>query len=545
MLRARYRHIVWFFARVTAGLIVWELLLLRLGLRRRVERTRPARLQRIAAGFRELAVRLGGVMIKVGQFLSARLDVLPEEITAELARLQDEVPAEDWGAIRPLVEAELGASLDERFVEFAPEPLAAASLGQVHRATIVVDGVVQRVVVKVQRPGIEHVVATDLAALGVVTGWLRRYPPIRRRVDLPALLGEFTRTLNEEIDYLHEGRNAETFAAHFAARPGVRVPFVVWTHTTRRVLTLEDVYAIKITDYAAIDAAGVDRTAVAQRLLDTYLRQIFEDGFFHADPHPGNLFVEPGEGGEWRLTFVDFGMAGQLPPNLRAGLRELLLGLGTRDAARLVKSYQMLGILLPHADVRRLEQVEAKAFERFWGKSVAELRQIKLQEMHDFAHEFRDLVYELPFQIPQNLLLLGRAMAILFGMCSGLDPEFDFFASLVPFMEKLVAEEARTDWRFWLGELGQVGRSLLVMPRRVDALLERVERGELAVQTPQMSAQMTRMERSLRRMTGGIVFAALLTGGVQLLLAGQTVAGWALLSAAGLTLLWMMVVRAG
>ena len=174
--------------------------------------------------------------------------------------------------------------------------------------------------VKVQRPNIENIIATDLAALRTVGRWLNYYPPIRKRANVPALLEEFTRTLYEEIDYLAEGRNAETFAANFKDHPGVLVPKVIWTHTAQRVLSLEDVQGIKITDYEAISAAGISRTEVASRLLDTYLQQIFQDGFFHADPHPGNLFVRvnPADGTrlekkpEWRLTFVDFGMVGRI-----------------------------------------------------------------------------------------------------------------------------------------------------------------------------------------------------------------------------------------
>ena len=444
MLRTRYRRIVLFFARVAVSLIVWELTLPRLGFRRYAKRTRSGRLRRIAADFRALAIEMGGVLIKVGQFLSSRLDVLPEEITTELAQLQDEVPPETFADIRRVVEADLGAPLAERFAAFEEEPLAAASLGQVHRARLEsagqdapgeeeprreeTDGPLTDVVVKVLRPEIETVVATDLAALRTVGRWLHRYPPIRRRADVPALLDEFAHILYEEIDYLAEGRNAETFAANFEGRPGVLVPRVVWTHTTKRVLTLEDVYGIKITDYDAITAAGVDRVEVAQRLLDTYLRQIFDDGFFHADPHPGNLFVSAGEtGGEagWQLTFVDFGMVGRVPPNLRAGLREAVIAVGTRDAARVVKSYQLLGVLLPHANLALLEKAEAQAFERFWGKSIAELREISFEEMHEFAIEFRELMYTMPFQIPQDLILLGRALAILSGMCTGLNPGFN------------------------------------------------------------------------------------------------------------------------
>lgn len=560
MIHTRYRRIVLFFARVVASLFVWELVLPRLGLRRLTRRTRPDRLRKTGAGFRTLAIQMGGVLIKVGQFLSARLDVLPAEITAQLAGLQDEVPPEDFADIRQLIEAELGKPLEEAFAEFNEVPLAAASLGQVHQAKLRVGGrgtqaveesgaavignPVSNVAVKVQRPNIEAIIATDVAALRAVGNWLHRYPPVRRRADVPALLSEFARILYEEIDYLAEGRNAETLAANFRDHAGVHVPSVFWTHTTRRVLTLEDVYAIKITDYDAISAAGIDRTSVAQRLFRAYLVQFFEHGFFHADPHPGNLFVSPGDEGEsWRLTFVDFGMVGHVTPNLRAGLRELAIAIGTRDADRLVGSFQTLGFLLPHADVALLVEAETKAFDRFWGKSMSELRNISFQEMHEFAHEFRDLVYDMPFQMPQDLILLGRAVAILSGMCTGLDPQFNFWDSIAPFAQKLLAEEATSGWGFWMSELGVTGRALLALPRRAESVLVKMERGELAVRVPQLIARVDRIELAIRRLVGAVIFAALVMGGLQLHLAGHVRVGTVLLAGAGIALAWAILLR--
>jgi predicted unusual protein kinase regulating ubiquinone biosynthesis (AarF/ABC1/UbiB family) len=560
MVASRYRRIVFFFARVVASLFVWELVLPSIGLRGLARRNRSARLRQMAVRFRALAIRMGGVLIKVGQFLSARLDVLPEEVTSELAGLQDEVPPENFADIRRVAEAELGAPLAMKFAAFEETPMAAASLGQAHRARLSATEAspAQSVVVKVQRPNIEALIATDLAALRTVGGWLKRYPPIRRRADVPALLAEFTRSLYEEIDYVAEGRNAETFAANFKGRAGVRIPRVVWSHTTKRVLTLEDVSAIKITDYAKITEAGIDRAHVAQRLFDTYLQQIFEDGFFHADPHPGNLFVSPasvgstteGSGGDgslapapdWTLTFIDFGMVGHVPPNLRAGLREAAIAIGTKDSSRLVKSYQLLGVLLPHADLALLERAEAKAFERFWGKSMAELRQLGPQQMREFADEFRGLLYALPFQIPEELILLGRTVAILSGMCTGLDPQFNVWNGVVPYAQKLIAEEAASGWEFWLGELETLVRALLALPRQTEAVLGRMERGELAVRVPEIAEQIGRLELAVRRMVGGVIFAALLVGGVQLYLSGQASFGGLFLLGATLTLLWIVMV---
>src|SRR5664280_397284 len=364
-LRARYWRILFFFGRMTLGFIFWEILLPRIGLGRSARAGRSERNRRTAVRFRSLAISMGGLMIKVGQFLSARMDVLPPVITNELAGLQDEVPAEDFAAIRLLAETELGQSLSDLYAWVDETPLAAASLGQVHRARLPQGDADTRgfadVVVKVQRPHIEQIVEVDLTALRRVGGWLQRYKPVSRRADVNALVEEFAATTRDEIDYIAEANNAETFAAHFAEVPHIHVPKVVFSHTTRRVLTLEDVTAIKISDYQAITAAGIERSQVAHRLLDAYLQQIFEDGLFHADPHPGNLFVTPLAGTDehgnrnWKLTFIDFGMVGHVPQNLRDGLREALLAVVTQDGARLVQSFKTLDVLLPGTDLKRIE----------------------------------------------------------------------------------------------------------------------------------------------------------------------------------------------
>ncbi len=566
MLRSRYRRILFFFARILASVIFWDLILPRIGLGRWSRNTRSTRMRKIAIWYRSLAVEMGGVLIKVGQFLSARVDVMPSEVTDELMYLQDEVPSEPFEDIRALAEAEFGMPLLDKYVEFDETPLAAASLGQAHLAKIHiskaeaealgtrgvdekdVDGVIYPVVVKVQRPNIESIIATDLAAIRTVGGWIKRYPPIRKRANIPGLISEFTRTLYEEIDYLAEGKNAETFAANFRTVEGVLVPKVIWTHTTKCVLTLQDVRGIKITDYDQITAAGINKSEVAARLIDTYLKQIFEDGFFHADPHPGNLFVkaidnpaEPNaEHKEWILTFIDFGMVGRMRPEIRAGLRELLIGIGLQDASRVVKSYQILGILLPGADIELLEKAESAMFKRFWGKGMDELRNINIEEVNDFAYEFRDILYEMPFQLPQDLIFLGRAIGILSGMCTGLDPSINVFASLGPFSQKIIAEEAQHDWRYWLNEAGSVARQVLTLPIRADALITRLERGELNVRDPQLSENVRRLEKSVSKAVVGIIFAAFLVASIQLSATSQLALSWIFRVAALISFLWIL-----
>ncbi len=561
-LSGRYLRILVFFMGVIGRFIFWEVVLRTLFLRPLVRRTRPERLRREAERFRELALRMGGVMIKVGQFLSSRLDVLPPEVTDTLSGLQDEVPPEKFEEIRRLAESELGGPLNEKYEWFEEEPLAAASLGQVHRARLhpssqpegeTATPGFQEIVVKIQRPNIASIVEVDLAALRRVGRWIMRYRPIREHADVPALLREFSASVLDEIDYLKEAANAGTFLENFKEDPDVHVPRTVPELTTLRVLTLEDVYAIKITDYAGISAAGIDRAEVARRLFDTYLKQIFDDGFFHADPHPGNLFVtplltkagKPRKRPRWQLTFVDFGMVGHVPEELRTALRETLVAVGTRDAGRMIRSYKTLGFLLPGADTQVLEETAAAMFDRFWGMSMRELRSVRPSEMRDLGHRMRNVMLATPFQVPNNLLMLGRCIGILSGMCTGLDPDFNLWELLEPYARKLVEQEAAEALGLEniLDQLGEAAKLLFALPSQASRVLAQAESGGFVVQSPQISRDVNTLSRAVDGLTGGVIFAALLWGGAMLYQAGQFVFGWGLMGLAGAALVWVLLGR--
>lgn len=519
--RARYRRILRFAAWNLAVTWWFELFLPRIGLARIARRTRSKRMQGFARNFHLMAVELGGLMIKVGQFLSSRLDVLPPEITRELEGLQDEVPPVPFPAIRALAEEELGARLEQVFAFVEEVPVAAASLGQAHRARLLpadaADTGLANVVLKVQRPGIDRIVDVDLAALRKVGGWLSRIRLVSSRADVPALVEEFAQTSFEEIDYLHEAANAERFEAGFAHDDRVSVPRVAWERTTRRLLTLEDVTAVKITEAAALRAAGIDPAEVAPVFASVMFDQLFTTGFFHADPHPGNIFVTPdsaGPGGHpWKLTFIDFGMMGEVTDSTRSGLRKLLIAAAARDGKGLVAAINDVGVLAPSADIVELERAMTHLFARFGGMGFAELREVDPKEFRDFAVEFGDVIRSLPFQFPENFLLIIRAMSLTSGVCSSLDERFNLWDSVEPYAARLLRDERGNLLQDVAQQALDAAAIALRLPKRLEALASRLEEGSLAVANPRIERQLARLDRRARRSASALVFAALLIAG--------------------------------
>ena len=520
--RARYRRILRFAAWNLAVTWWYELFLPRVGLRRIADRTRTRRMKRFARRFRVLAVELGGLMIKVGQFMSSRLDVLPPEITAELEDLQDEVPAVPFPAIRALAERELGMPLAEAFAWVDETPVAAASLGQAHRALLgpldAADTGLTGAVIKVQRPGIDDIVRIDLAALRRIGGWLTHVRLVSDRVDAPALVEEFAETSLEEIDYLHEARSSARFQDMFRADARVAVPEIVWERSTRRVLTLEDVTAIKITDHAGLLAAGIDPVEVAPVFAAVMFDQLFADGFFHADPHPGNVFVTPVTDGSveqgWTLTFIDFGMMGEVPPSTRRGLRKMLIAAASRDGKGLVDAARDIGVLLPSADTTQLELAMTRLFARFGGLGFAELREVDPREFRAFAEEFQEVVRTLPFQLPDDFLLIIRAMSLTSGVCSALDPRFNLWDSVEPYAQRLIREERGNVVRDLGTRVSDTAGTIARLPGRLDALLTRIDEGALPISGPTLERRVGALERTLRRAISALVFGGLLLGGV-------------------------------
>ena len=542
-LRRRRGRIINFFFRAFVSAFIWEVVIRNLGGRVRANRTALDRYTQLARRFRALAIDLGGVLIKLGQFAGSRADILPKEILDELSSLQDEVPPEPFDRIRAALETELGQPLDQVFTTIEPRPVAAASLGQAHHVTLISGA---RAIVKVQRPGIDAIVAVDLDAIHLAAGWLQRWGPIRRRANLDALFEEFSRTLYEELDYLAEGRNVEKFAADFAGWTEIRIPRVQWDLTTRRVLTMNDIGAIKISDVAAYRAQGVSAPAVAQLLFKFYLQQVFVNGVFHADPHSGNLFVEPTGAGAFTLNVVDFGMVGTLPPALKVQLREAFIGIATRDVHRVVQAMDAAGWLLPAADRREIERAAEQAFARFWGISMSDLKNVDLNEVRDLTHEFRSLIYALPFQIPANMLYLGRALGILSGLATQIEPAFNVFETAMPFAQKMIADETGSVFKVALDQVVATGQAIVRLPTQLDRMLTQLNRGELRInvnETDRLITEFARMNRALTQLQWTIMFMGFLLGAIILDAAGFTAISPIVFGAALVSGLWLVLRR--
>ncbi len=522
-LKSRYRRIIRFAGLALAQTWWFELVLPKFGLSKLVAKGRIKRIKKLARKFHTLAADLGGLMIKVGQFLSTRLDVLPEEVTNELVGLQDEVAPEPIERIVAQIERELGLRLDKAFSSFEATPLAAASLGQAHRATlsagIAADLGYQDVIVKVLRPGIEQIVEVDLQALRRVGRWLSKVKLVSRRADAPALVEEFAATSLEEIDYVHEAVNLERFAENFDGDERVFTPEIIWERSGQRVLTLSDVTAIKINDIDGLLAANLDPNGVAAELARITFEQIFIHGFFHADPHPGNIFVRPGVDGSevpFSLVFIDFGMMGTVDESLRSKLQRFIFAIVARDARAYLSSIEDLGILLPSADTVELERAVTELFDRFAGVGVAELTQTDPREIREFALRFSEIVRTLPFQLPGNFLLLIRTVSLISGVTSALNREFNMWDAVDPFARTLLNGGASSAAKTFGRSALSVGASLARLPRHLDELLSRANRGELTIRNPELERRIRVLDGSIRRVTSAIIFVGLLVAGILL-----------------------------
>src|SRR5579871_1189198 len=502
----------------------------------------------VLEAFRHAAIKLGVLMIKLGQFLSSRADLLPEEALRVIATLQDEVPAAPFNHVVSTIEQELGKPVEELFSVLERKATAAASLGQVHKAVLASTG--ETVAVKVQRPNMDQLVRSDLSTLRFVIWVINRFVDTSEFIDLRAVYREFKRTVYEEIDYVTEAANAKRFQEMFKDDPTIYIPRVYDEYTSRRVLVLEWIDGIKINDYARLDAEGIDHLEVAKRTVQAYFYQFFEAGFFHADPHPGNIFVKKGPPGEGPIVeFVDFGMVGSLSRTMKKALKDLFLGFLMRDSRALVGALSRLGFIGEGANMVAIERAMSLMMDQYFGMTLGEARNL---DIPDVAEDVGKLLYGQPFQIPAQFAFTGRAVSTLVGVSTGLAPEFNFVDVATPYARKFLglnAEGARQTAQTILNQLLDTGRILLRLPNELERVISKLDAGQIEVKTDSN----VQMGHSRRRGRGGrngnangvnvgvsgalasvVTFIASLGGGILLTNAHQTIPGYIFLGLAGL-----------
>ncbi len=385
---------------------------------------------RSARALYHTAIRLEGLLIKASQFIATRADLLPDEWVSTLAGLHDRVPPRPFAMIRRRIETELDKPLDEVFSEFDETPIASASLAQVHRARLH-DG--RLCAVKVQYPGIDGIVRADLSNLGFVLKVLAYLEP---NFDFRIIAREALKYVPMELDFLHEADNCEAIGRNFAADPAVIVPKVYREFTTRRVLTMEFIEGIKITRVAELEDAGIDKHAVAQKLTEIFCAQILRDGFFHADPHPGNILVQPGP----KLVLLDFGLAKDFPPAFRDGIVRLTFAILTNDKNAMVRAFTELGFRTRNGSPDTLVTLS----EAFLGGAVKSGKAYADKDMvEQFSEELpRELKKNPVVEVPGDVLLVSRVMGLLSGLGKSLDSRVDLFSTLMPYAQQLMTAQA-------------------------------------------------------------------------------------------------------
>ncbi len=521
---ARYRRIAEVLARHGFGAVLTQLGLDdRLNIPRRLLRRGVEESDRMPPAVRlRLALEeLGPTFIKLGQIASTRPEILPPSVLAELSNLHDNVPPDPWETILPIIESELGRPLPELFAAFDPTPIASASLAQVYPA-LLPDGT--HVVVKVQRPGVERLIETDLHILTDIAQLVRERLPGFVPFDPVELAGEFADALREELDYRREGRNADRFRENFAGETYICVPRVYWEYTTHRLMVQERLRGIKIDDLPALDAGGYDRQRIALHASRLVIQEVLEDGFFHADPHPGNLLILPDE----VIGLIDFGTVGFLDERDKANLIRLYIAIIQFDAPSAVSQLISMGIADPTVDEIGLERDLRRLLRRYKGLP---LKDISASEL---LAEIQPIIYEYRLRVPSDYWLLIKTLVVMEGVGKQVAPDFDVFDVSGPYVRRFLIQLALpTSWgpdalRALGGWAGFIGN----LPNQTGRLLSRIERGQLEfrIQDPATDNLARQINRVANRIIQSILLGSL-TIGLALLLPSLDLAWpWGLLT---------------
>ena len=396
--------------------------------------SKERQLERQGVWLKENLIGLGPTFIKIGQALGTRADLLPLAYIKELALLQDQVPPFPNTEAFARVESELGRTVGEAYAEFDSEPIASASLGQVYRALLHTG---EEVAVKVQRPNLREKVGFDIAVLGRIVRRLSRYPSFTENADWEGMLREFRETIAEEMDYAREGRNAERFRQNFREWRPIRVPRIHWTHTTARVITMEFIRGTKVTDLDGLKARRISPVKVNRLLVRAYLKQLLEDGFFHADPHPGNLLVMD----TGHLAFFDFGMVGRITPGLQSKMIDSFFHVVGRDTEGLAQDLINLDFLKPGVNPERIRPVVEGLFRHYLNLKLGDVN------FKELTYDLAEVMYEYPFRLPSNFTYIIRALMTLEGIGLVTDPGFSFFETARPFAKEFMLRREGKQFR--------------------------------------------------------------------------------------------------
>src|SRR2546423_3684311 len=395
---------------------------------------RERQLARQGAWLKENLIALGPTFIKIGQALGTRADLLPLAYVKELSKLQDQVPPFPTLEAFARIESELGLGVSEAYAEVDAEPVASASLGQVYRARLHTG---EEVAVKVQRPRLREIVGFDIAVLGRIVRFLARFPSVSENADWEGMLREFGATIQEEMDYAREAANADRFRQNFRAWRAVRVPHIHWTHTTTRVLTMEFIRGTKVTDIEGLRARRISPVKVNRLLVRAYLKQLLEDGFFHADPHPGNLVVMD----TGHLVFFDFGMTGRITPRLQSQMIDAFFHVVGRDIEGLAQDLINLDFLKPGVDTERVRPVVEGLFRHYLNLKLGEVN------FKELTYDLAEVMYDYPFRLPSNFTYIIRALMTLEGIGIVTDPGFSFFDTAKPYAKEFMLRREGRQFR--------------------------------------------------------------------------------------------------
>ncbi len=499
----RYRQIVEILADYGFGAVLAQMGLSdRLNIPRRWRRrdipidamTNPRRLRRAMED-------LGPTFIKFGQILSTRSDIMPPDYLEELSYLQDEVPPVSWDEARQVVETELGAPIEDLFAQVDPVPIASASLAQVHVARLIGG---QEVVVKIQRPNIEKTVNLDLDIIYDLAQTAQQRISAASRFEVGDLAEEFASALRTEMDFRREAWNADRVRKNFEDERHLYVPKIYWDYSTKRMLVMERLKGIKIDNLEALKAAGYSPQRLSRYAADFALKEVLIDGFFHADPHPGNMLIMPGE----VIGVMDFGTVGRLDNKDRANLARLFIAAVQLDAEAIVDQLQRMGVADYRVDRMGLERDLKRILTRYYGLPIY---QIDAQEI---SKAVQPILYEYKLNIPTDYYLLMKTVIMMQGVGLKLDPDFDIFEASQPYIGKLF----RSMWMpsAWGPDVVRLALDwkdfASILPRKTSRILDQVERGQLTVQAelPQLESTLNTIDRLINRIIFSVLVAALL-----------------------------------